>query len=174
MIMNNTTEPRGVPPAAAVQVWDQAVRVLYGSLAVYLILAYATGDAAGRVHMIIGYTIAIHLALRIVWGLTRQYHQARSSNFVAERRAAPRHFGQHPAGAALIGAFLTNLGCICVTGVLMATNAFGEARWLQNLHGTLASVAVGLVVLFVVGMLVTGLGNRERLVKPMITVRRRR
>src|SRR5437667_11176967 len=80
-IVNNTTESRSVTPPAVVEVWDQAVRVLYGSLAAYLILAYATGDAAGRVHAIAGYTIAIHLALRIVWGLARQYH-AQSCNLV--------------------------------------------------------------------------------------------
>ena len=65
----------------------------------------------------------------------------------------------------MIGAFLTNLGCICVTGVMMTTDAFREARWLQDLHATLASVAVGLVVLYVLGVLVTVLSNREGLVK---------
>lgn len=174
--MNNTTESRSVTPPAVVEVWDQVVRVLYGSLAAYLILAYATGDEAGRVHTIVGYTIAIHLALRIVWGLARQY-QAQSGNLVrlphhvpshlrvTERRAAPRQFGHHPAGAAMIGAFLTNLGCICVTGVMMTTDAFREARWLQDLHATLASVAVGLVVLYLLGGLVTSVRSRESLVK---------
>lgn len=176
-IASNTTESRGATPPTVVEVWDQAVRVLYWSLAAYLILAYATGDQAGRLHGIAGYAIAIHLALRVVWGLARQYHHARSCNFVslagqlppdqraAGGRVAPRHFAHHPAGAAMIGAFLTTVGCICITGVMMTTDAFWQARWLQDLHATLASVAVGLVVLHVVGMMVTRLINGESLVK---------
>jgi cytochrome b len=177
-IVTNTTD--GVTPKATAEVWDQAVRVLYGSLAVYLIVAYATGDQAGRVHVVIGYTIAIHLVLRIVWGLVAQYHaqfDGLSSNVVrpphqvlphfrlAGRRAALGEFSRHPAGAAMIGAFLTNLGCICITGAMMATGAFREARWLQDLHATLASVAVGLVVLYLLGALVTSVSSRESLAK---------
>ena len=177
-IVTNTTD--AVTPKAAAEVWDQAVRVLYGSLAVYLIVAYATSDQAGRVHVVAGTTIAIHLVLRIVWGLVAQYHaqsDEQSRNVVrlphqvlpylrlTERRSALREFGRHPAGAAMIGAFLTNLGGICITGAMMTTDAFREARWLQDLHATLASVAVGLVVLYLLGGLVTSVSSRESLVK---------
>jgi cytochrome b len=176
-IANNTTESSDVTPKAAVEAWDQVVRVLNWTLLAYFILALATGGEANRVHVALGCTIAIHLALRMAWGLIAQYH-AQSRNLVgpprhqvppylrdAERRAVPRHFRHHPVGAAMIGAFLTTLGCICVTGVMMTTDAFWEARWLQDLHATLASVAVGLVVLYALGALVTSLGNRESLVK---------
>jgi cytochrome b len=175
-IVTNTTD--GVAPTAAAEVWDQAVRVLYASLAVYLIVAYATGDQAGRLHVVAGYTIAIHLVLRIVWGLAAQYHAQSDEQSVIrpphpvlpdlrviERRAALRAFGRHPAGAAMIGAFLTDLGCICITGAMMTTDAFREARWLQDLHATLASVAVGLAVVYFLGALVTSLSSRESLVK---------
>ena len=136
-IVTNSTD--GVTQTAAAEVWDQAVRVLYASLAVYLIVAYATGDQAGRLHVVAGYTIAIHLVLRIVWGLVAQYHaqsDEQSCDVVrpphqvppylrlTERRAALREFGRHPAGAAMIGAFLTTLR-ICITGA-MTTDASGK------------------------------------------------
>jgi cytochrome b len=177
-IVTNSTD--GLTAKAAAEVWDQAVRVLYASLAVYLIVAYATGDQAGLVHVVVGYTIAIHLVLRIVWGLAAQYHaqsDQQSCSVVrpphqvlphlrpTERRAALAEFGRHPAGAAMIGAFLTNLGCICITGAMMTTDAFREARWLQDLHATLASVAVGLAVVYFLGWLVTRVSSRESLVK---------
>ena len=65
----------------------------------------------------------------------------------------------------MIGAFLTTVGCIGLTGAMMTTEAFFEARWLQDLHATLASVAVGLVVLYVLGMLVNSFGQRQSPVK---------
>jgi cytochrome b len=180
--VTDTTDSRGEAPTVAVEVWDQVVRVLYGSLAVYLVLAYATGGAAGRVHIIAGITIAIHVALRIVWGLVRQSHAASAgaahqlpaSASAAERHSALRRFARHPAGAALIGAFLTDLGSICLTGAAMSIPALRAVRWLHEVHATLASVAIGLVVLYVVGALVTGLSDRESFPRPMLPARKRR
>jgi cytochrome b len=184
-ITNNTIEAGGATRPATVKVWDPVVRVLHWSLVGYFTLAYATGEDLMQVHVIAGYTVAALLALRIVWGLIGP-HQARFRNFVRPprqvlsylqdlaRRDAPRHLGHNPAGAAMIVSVLLTLISTCATGIMMTTNAFGGAGWMEGLHEALANLAVGLVLLHVLGVLVTSLRHRENLVIAMITGRKRR
>jgi cytochrome b len=183
-IVTNTIEAGGATPPATVKVWDLFVRVFHWSLVTLFVIAYATGDELEKVHIAAGYAIATLLALRLVWGFVGPTH-ARFGNFVRSPRAvlsymrealllqAPRYLGHNPAGGAMIIALITSLIATCVTGVMMTTDAYWGAKWVEVVHEALANVTVGLVALHVLGVLVTSFEHRENLVKAMVTGRKR-
>ena len=173
--VNHAIEAGGATPPATVKVWDLFVRVFHWSLATLFIVAYATGDEIERVHIAAGYTIAALLALRVVWGLVGPRH-ARFVNFVRPPRAvlaylrdvallrAPRYLGHNPAGGLMIVALIAMLGATCATGYLMTTDAFWNAKWVENVHETFANLTVGLIALHVIGVLITSFEHGENLV----------
>ncbi|MFN3657873.1 MAG: cytochrome b/b6 domain-containing protein [Pseudolabrys sp.] len=183
-VMNDTIEAGGATPPATVKVWDLFVRVFHWSLAGAFVLAYATGDEIEKVHVAAGYTIAGLIALRILWGFVGPRH-ARFANFVRPPREvlaylrevallrAPRYLGHNPAGGAMVVALIVMLAATCTTGVMMTTDAFWGAEWVEEAHETLANLTVGLVVLHVLGVLAASFEHGENLVKAMITGRKR-
>ena len=183
--MNDTIEAGGVTPPATVKVWDPFVRVFHWSLATLLLLAYVTGDEMEQVHIAAGYTIAGLLALRIVWGFVGPAH-ARFSDFVRSPGAvlgylrdvvlfrAPRYLGHNPAGGAMIIALLVMLVATSITGIMMTTDAFWGAKWIEEIHAAFANLTVGLIVFHVIGVLFSSFEHGENLVKSMITGRKRR
>jgi cytochrome b len=183
-IVNETIEAGGATPPATIPVWDRFVRFFHWSLVLLFILAYATGDEVERIHVAAGYGIAALLALRIVWGFIGPQH-ARFGSFVKSPREvvafmrdmsrfrARRYIGHNPAGAAMVLALLLALAATVVTGVMMTTDAFWGAQWVEDLHGILANVTVGLVLLHVAGVLFASFEHGENLVAAMVTGRKR-
>jgi cytochrome b len=174
----------GASPPATVKVWDPLVRVFHWSLLLLFAVAYVTGDEVERVHVAAGYTIAGLIALRILWGFVGPRH-ARFSNFVRPPGEvvaylrdilllrAPRHLGHNPAGGAMILALLAALIATSVTGYMMTTDAFWGAKWVEEVHETLANATIALVALHVLGVVTASFVHRENLVKAMITGRKR-
>lgn len=183
-IANQAIEAGGATPPATVKVWDRFVRVFHWSVVLLFVLAYATGDEVERVHVAAGYAIAALVALRIGWGILGPPH-ARFRSFVRPPREvlaylrdaallrAPRYLGHNPAGGAMIVALLTLLGATGVTGYAMTTDALWGAKWLEEVHESLANLTVGLVVLHVLGVLIASFEHRENLVRAMINGRKR-
>lgn len=183
-LVNDTIEAGGATPPATVKVWDLFVRIFHWSLAGLFVVAYATGDEIEKVHIAAGYTIGVVLALRVVWGFIGPQH-ARFSNFVRPPREvfaylrdvvtlrAPRYIGHNPAGGAMILALLVMLAGTCVTGLMMTTDVFWGAEWVEDVHEVLANLTVALVVLHVLGVLAASFEHGENLVKAMITGRKR-
>lgn len=174
----------GVTPPATVKVWDPFVRVFHWSLASLVVAAFVTGETWERGHIVIGYTIAALLALRIVWGFVGSRH-ARFTDFVrgpstvlsylrdvAGMRAA-RYIGHNPAGAAMIVGLIVSLVATCVTGYMMTTKALWGAKWIEEVHEACAHVVMVLAGLHVVGVIVSSLLHGENLVRAMITGRKR-
>ena len=184
-IVNDTIEAGGARPPATVKVWDQFVRAFHWSLVALFITAYATGDEIEQVHIAAGYAIAALLALRAVWGFIGPTH-ARFSSFVRSPREvlvylrdvalvrAPRYLGHNPAGGMMIIALIVMLTATCVTGIMMTTDAFWGAEWIEEVHGALANGTLGLIALHVIGVLVASFEHRENLVKAMVTGMKRR
>jgi cytochrome b len=183
-IIDNTIEAGGATPPATVKVWDPFVRVFHWSLAALFLVAYATGDEIERVHIVAGYAIAGLIAARIVWGFIGPRH-ARFASFVRRPREivaylrdvallrAPRFIGHNPAGGAMVVALLAMLTGTCITGYMMTTDAFWGAKWVEEVHETLANLTMGLVVVHVLGVLVASFEHRENLVAAMISGRKR-
>jgi cytochrome b len=181
--VNETMEAGGATPAT-VKVWDPFVRVFHWSLASLFLVAYATGDEIERVHIAAGYAIAGLIAARIVWGLVGPRH-ARFSSFVRSPKEvlaylrdvallrAPRYIGHNPAGGAMIIALLTMLIGTCITGFMMTTDTYWGAKWVEEVHETLANLTIGLIMVHILGVLVASFEHGENLVKAMITGRKR-
>ncbi len=182
-VSNETIEAGGAMPPATIKVWDPFVRVFHWSLAALFLVAYATGDEIERVHIAAGYAIAGLIAARMIWGFIGPRH-ARFTSFVRSPSAvlaylrdvallrAPRYIGHNPAGAVMIVALLATLMGACITGYMMTTDAYWGAKWVEDVHATLANLAAGLVAIHVMGVLVASFEQRENLVKSMITGRK--
>jgi cytochrome b len=182
--VNDTMQAGGAMPPATVKVWDPFVRVFHWSLATLFVVAYATADEIEGVHIAAGYAIAGLVAARMVWGLIGP-RQARFSSFVRSPREvlaylrdvallrAPRYIGHNPAGGAMIVALLATLAGTCITGYMMTTDAYWGAKWVEEIHETLANLTIGLIVVHILGVLVASFEHRENLVKAMITGRKR-
>ena len=184
-IADNTIDAGGVTLPATVKVWDPFVRVFHWSLATLFVAAYATGGEIQWLHIPAGYAIGGLVALRIVWGLIGPQH-ARFSSFVKSPREvltylrdvallrAPRHLGHNPAGGAMVIALLLTLAATGTTGVMMTTDAFWGAEWVEEVHEAFANLTVGLIVVHVLGVLFSSVEHGENLVKAMITGRKQR
>jgi cytochrome b len=183
--VDNTVVAGGVTPPATIKVWDPLVRVFHWSLATLFLTAYLTGEDAGQVHIAAGYAIAGLIALRIVWGFVGPRH-ARFSNFVRPPQEvlaylrdvallrAPRYLGHNPAGGVMIVGLLVMLSGTAITGYMMTTDAFWGAKWVEEVHETVANLTVGLVVFHILGVLLSSFLHGENLVKSMITGRKPR
>ncbi|XBO39290.1 cytochrome b/b6 domain-containing protein [Alsobacter sp. KACC 23698] len=187
--MTETDKAGGAtPPADAgtrqVRVWDPFVRIFHWSLVGLFALAFATGDEIERVHVAAGYGIAGLVGLRIVWGIIGSRH-ARFIDFVRSPAAvlaygraalagrAIRFRGHNPAGGAMVVALLFMLAGTSVTGIMMTTDAYWGAEWVEVLHEGLVYASLGLIGLHVVGVIFSSVAHRENLVKAMITGRKR-
>jgi cytochrome b len=135
------------------------------------------------VHIAAGYAIAALLA-RVVWGFLGPRH-ARFSSFVRPPREvleylrdvlrfrAPRYIGHNPAGGAMILALIALLAATCMTGYIMTTDAYWGAKWVEEVHGALANMTVGLIALHVLGVIIASFEHRENLVRAMVAGRKR-
>ena len=126
--------------AAAIRVWDIAVRSFHWSLLVLFFVAYLSGDEDSLLHVYSGYGVCGLVAFRIVWGLVGTKH-ARFSDFVRGRAETlryarsvlsfrpPRYLGHNPLGGWMVIALLVCLIGVCWSGLA----AYGEEG-----HGPLA------------------------------------
>src|SRR5574337_939589 len=100
------------PEAQSILVWDLPVRIFHWLLALSFLGAYVTADAKSLrdVHVVLGYTVVVLIAFRLVWALIGSRY-ARLSSFAYGPRAvldylrslftsAPKHYiGHNPAGS---------------------------------------------------------------------------
>lgn len=154
------------------------------SVVALFIITFATGDEIARLHIAAGYMIAGLVAARIVWGFVGPRH-ARFSDFVrppAEtvnymrqviQGHATRYLGHNPAGGLMTPALLGMIAAISGTGLMMTTDAFWGAEWVEDLHEGLVFATLALIVVHVTGVIVTSVKHRENLVRSMITGRKR-
>lgn len=175
----------GAPDAQTIRVWDPLVRLFHWSLVAAFVVAWASGKELQGLHRAAGYAIVGLLALRIVWGFVGPAY-ARFGDFVhrpsvvvaylrdAARFRARRYLGHNPAGGAMILVLIATLAAVCVTGIMMTTDAYWGVAWVGEAHGLAANLAVVLVGLHLLGVFAASVEHRENLVKAMITGRKRR
>lgn len=117
--------------AATLRIWDPLVRVIHWGLVAAFATAWLTADEVQPVHEIAGYTVAVLVAFRLIWGFAGSRY-ARFAQFVKGpgatlaylgsmlRGGERRYLGHNPAGAAMIVALLLTLSGTAFTGWLMA------------------------------------------------------
>jgi cytochrome b len=73
----------------------------------------------------------------------------------------------------MILALIALLAATCATGYMMTTDAYWGAKWIEEVHGALANMTVGLIALHVLGVVIASFEHRENLVRAMVTGRKR-
>ncbi|MFT4079065.1 cytochrome b/b6 domain-containing protein [Rhodomicrobium lacus] len=183
-IAQQAIESGGATPPATVKVWDPFVRVFHWSLVGLFIAAFATGDEVERVHVVVGYTIAALVGLRIVWGFIGTKH-ARFTDFVkspatvvaylkdAMSFKGRRYLGHNPAGGIMILLLIAALVGTCTTGYMMTTKTGWGSHDLEEVHEAFANGMLVLIGLHIVGVIWASIEHGENLARAMITGRKR-
>jgi cytochrome b len=175
-----TLESGRISRPASVKVWDLFVRVFHWLLVALFALAWYSGGIWDQPHLAAGYCVLALVVARIVWGFVGSRH-ARFSDFIYGPRVilrymadmlrmrAPRYLGHNPAGGAMVITLLATLMILCITGVMMTTDAFWGVKWVNSLHAVASTTALVLVGLHVGGVIFASIEHSENLARAMIT-----
>jgi cytochrome b len=132
--MNEEASPN---ESGTIKVWDPVVRIGHWLIVAGVLTAYFTGDDVPTLHVWAGYTVAVVVLVRLIWGVVGTRH-ARFASFVRGPAAARAYFsrlvkgtakrslGHNPAGAIMIVALL--LALAGTTGSGMTLLALDEGR----------------------------------------------
>ena len=165
---------------ASVKVWDPIVRFFHWALVVAFAAAWYSGGIWENPHLVTGYTVLALIVARIVWGFIGSRY-ARFSDFTYGPRVmirylanmlrmrAPRYLGHNPLGGAMVITLLATLLVICISGVMMTTDAYWGVQWVDHLHATASTFALILVALHIGGVIFAGIEHSENLVRAMVT-----
>lgn len=162
-------------------VWDLPVRVFHwllaGGFTAAALIAFQTEDEGPLFpyHAIIGLTLALLVALRILWGFIGTRH-ARFSSFLygpgalvkylfgALSGRAERFVGHNPGAAyAILAMFGLILG-LAVTGIMLGRGNEG----VKEIHEFMAWSMVAVVGAHLLGVLLHTLRRRENITRTMI------
>ncbi len=183
----------------SVKVWDRFLRFFHWTLALCFAASFISGELhASTIHVLVGYVLCVLLAARVYWGFKgSEYARFRSfiyplSEALAYLRSMlkgnPRHYvGHNPAGALMVFTMFGLLGVIFVSGLLtlgtidfdgpllfLANRVSDDASYVfRHLHKFLPPVALGLVLLHLLGVLVGSFQHKENLARAMLTGRKR-
>ncbi len=170
-----TIVPQAELSNARIRVWDLPLRLFHWALVASIAVAFLSSEEESPLshwHMVAGWTVAVLLVFRVVWGFVGGEH----SRFVDFLR--PSRIGQHvsgllsgrreaavghnPIGAVSIVVLLT------LSAITVATGAFGgEAA--EGLHEAIAWTLLAMVAFHVAAVIAMSLLERENLVLAMIT-----
>jgi cytochrome b len=164
-----------------VLIWDLPTRLFHWMLAggfsaaAFISLVLGDDSRLFPYHAIIGLTIALMVCLRVIWGLAGTRY-ARFNTFIFGPgavieymkgtlvRGGKRYIGHNPGSALAIFALLALVLALAVTGVMM-----GQGNEdVEDVHEVLAWVAVGVVVVHVLGVALHTILHRENITASMI------
>ncbi len=163
-----------------IRVWDPLVRIFHWSLVVTFGIAWVTSEGFDTLHEWLGYTIAILIAIRLIWGLIGPRY-ARFTNFIKGPGTTvgylkaiisgnePRYLGHNPAGGAMIIALLITLGVTVWTGWLITLPQYAHSDLVRGSHAMITSVLMALVIAHIAGVFLSSKRHRENLTKSMVT-----
>ena len=166
--------------SATLPVWSARIRVLHWTLALAVVVAWASVDASARLHELAG-EVALGAALaRIALGVVGRGRE-RFARFVRGPRAtlaylrrvvaggAPRHLGINPLGAWMVVALCAAVVAVSATGWVALSDRFWGDPTLAEWHESLAWTVAVLALLHVGGVLATAKRQGENLIAAMFT-----
>ncbi len=174
-----------------IKVWDPLIRIFHWSLVFFFFLAFITEDDWMTIHSYAGYSIALLVLFRLIWGFIGTRH-ARFSDFITSPvqlkvylkqligGKSKRHIGHNPAGAAMVVVLIISLSLTVFSGTaLFATEGLGPlsgtflSTWsedlLEDIHEFFANFTLFMVIAHVGGVLLSSLLHRENLIRSMVT-----
>jgi cytochrome b len=194
MQQNNSGHIGGVE-SSTVTVWDRFLRFFHWTLVLCFAAAFISGEVhASAIHVLVGYLLCVLLAARVYWGFKgSEYARFRAFIFPIGEALAylrsmlkgnPKHYyGHNPAGALMVFTMFGLLAVIFISGLLtlgtidfegplvfLANRVSDESSYMfRHLHEFLPPVALGLVLLHLLGVLVGSIQHKENLVRAMLT-----
>lgn len=164
-----------------VLVWDLPTRIFHWLLVIGFLsaacIALLTDDESSifPFHAIIGLTVALLVASRLVWGLVGTRYARFSSfafgvgsvmEYLRSLSAAngKKHTGHNPASAWVIFAMLVIVMALVSTGVVLARGK----ESLKEFHGVLAYLMLALTVLHVFGVAIHTFRHRDNIAASMV------
>lgn len=167
-----------------VLVWDLPLRVFHWVLAASFAGAFLTAESERLrdLHLLFGYTFVGAIGFRLVWGFVGTRHSrfselrfgpAAVARYLRQLLAGrpERHAGHGPVAVLMIP-LLLGLGLV-VAGSGWAVYAEVGGDWLEEVHEVAALAMLGVVVAHVLGVVVVSLAQRENLVLPLLSGRKR-
>lgn len=162
--------------APTIRVWDPGVRIFHWLLVIAVALAFLSSEEDSALaiwHMPIGWTAALLIAFRLVWGFVGGEH-ARFASFVRPSQIGMHleellsgkvqpSVGHNPLGAFAVLALLALVALTILTGVLGGEDA----------HEVVAYALLGLVAVHVAAVLIMSAMTKENLIRAMLTGRKR-
>ena len=172
-------------------VWDPLVRLCHWVLGLCFAIAYWLGSDWLGLHAQLGYTIALLVLFRVLWGLIGTKH-ARFTDFVPSPKRLKaylstihlRTVGHDPLGALMIMVLLIALLVTALSGMtlwgmegrgpLAGTLVVGwPGSLVEDVHHIASDLTLVLVMLHIAGVLIMGRVHRQRLIRAMIDGRKR-
>jgi len=176
-----------------VKVWDPVVRICHW-FTVIVVLVNTTILDEGSIHEILGYSVAVLLTIRLIWGFVGSKY-ARFSTFFPTRTRLRKHLaglplpdkffsakslanqpsgdsvmlGHNPLGALMIFNLLLTLAVICLTGHFMTTDYFWGSEIMEDIHEALVTYLLVSVAVHVAGVLIESFRTRINLISAMVT-----
>lgn len=161
---------------ARVRAWDLPVRLFHWLLVAVILIAFLSAEeesALSAWHIPAGWSAAVLIAFRLVWGFVGGEH-ARFADFLRPgqiahhlaglvRGAPARSIGHNALGGIAIIALLGTIGGSVYTGVTMQGEGEG------GLHEALSNVLLGLIALHVVAVIAMSLLTRDNLTRAFVT-----
>lgn len=135
-----------------VYVWDIFIRIFHWSLVALFVTSYLTGENESDFHVYSGYSIAVLIVFRILWGFVGSKH-ARFADFVKGptkvleyarglRSAKPvRYLGHNPLGGLMTIALLVSLATTTLSGMKLLAAEEGEGPFASNVTVSLVPEA---------------------------------
>jgi cytochrome b len=165
-------------------VWDPVVRLFHWTVVAGCILDLCVLEDGNLAHQVVGYVVAVAVAVRLVWGFISAGH-ARFADFVPSRsllnnylRALligeePRYIGHNPAGAVVMLTLIGLLATVSITGWMLTLDIFFGSDSLEKLHQGLAEAILVLAGLHAAAAIYESWRHKDNLVWSMVTGRKR-
>lgn len=183
MVVSPSTDRADTVRTSRILVWDLPVRLTHWLMVVSFFTAYlsAEDDELRWLHVSAGYTLAILVGFRLLWGIIGTRY-ARFTNFVRGPRAVRRYFhsivvghpehhvGHNPAGALAIVALLGMAILVAASG--WATYRQDDQGWIEEAHELAANLMLAIVGVHVLGVLTGSWFHHENLIGAMFTGRK--
>lgn len=149
-------------------IWSKRIRFLHWGLATCVAINFINdGDSIKLLHKIVGFTAVAFVFTRVGFGLMTRlspghHHLFRYwplgprsmvQFFKAELSSSPKNYeGHNPAAAWTYIAIWIIILALGTTGFMMGLDAYWGEEWLEDLHGALSNVLLGLLVVHVIGI----------------------
>ncbi len=176
------TATEGSGEGRAHRVWDPLVRVVHWSIAGLVLANVALLEEGDPAHRFAGYAVLALVGLRLAWGVVGSRHARFSafppslggalshlSGLVTGAARRETHLSHTPLGALMAYALWGLLAAICLSGIAAHTGLLGGGEAGEELHETLANLALAAIALHVGGVILESRLSGVGLVSAMLT-----